>query len=248
MEGNKVIEQWGSKGPVLVFLHYFGGAAQSWQWVAEMLKSDFRCVALTLPGFGGVPGFAQPTLQRFASYVLEQLASLGIKECSLVCHSMGAKIALLFAANASKGFVQQLILVAPSPPSTEPLSATEKARLLQRPDLKEAKKVIAQIIKAPLGEAQYALAIANQLALDDTTRKWWLFEGMVNPITDIVASLRLPLTVLASEDDPIITIHLVQKEVMPVFPQAKLVTTKGIGHLSPMEDPGWIAEQIRIAV
>ncbi len=51
-ENNKIL-QWGNHGPILVFLHYFGGSAQSWRWVVEKLSDDYRCIAITLPGFGG---------------------------------------------------------------------------------------------------------------------------------------------------------------------------------------------------
>ena len=64
-------------------------------------------------------------------------------------------------------------------------------------------------------------------------------------IANNIKSLELPITVLASQDDPVITSELVKQRVMPFLNQAKLITTKGVGHLSPFEAPGWIAEQIR---
>ena len=49
--GLSLVDQ-GAGKPVLVFLHYFSGAAVSWQWVMKILQADYRCIALDLPGFG----------------------------------------------------------------------------------------------------------------------------------------------------------------------------------------------------
>lgn len=104
-------------GDVLVFLHYFGGSAQSWQWVAEKLSDNYRCVALNLPGFGGTPPLEKPSTQGFADFVRSALSKLKIGRCALIGHSMGCKIALQVAADAAPETIQQLILVAPSPPT-----------------------------------------------------------------------------------------------------------------------------------
>lgn len=55
MSGNNKIINWGDQGSVLVFLHYFGGSAQSWLWVAESLSDAYRCTAIDFPDFGGEP-------------------------------------------------------------------------------------------------------------------------------------------------------------------------------------------------
>lgn len=84
MEENFKIKEWGNdKEVALVFLHYFGGSAQSWQWVAEKLSSDYRCLTINLPGFGGAAAVEEPTIQGFAAYVQEELSSLGVKAYTL---------------------------------------------------------------------------------------------------------------------------------------------------------------------
>lgn len=243
-ENNKII-QWGNHGPILVFLHYFGGSAQSWRWVAEKLSDDYRCIAITLPGFGGEPAMEALTIQGFAEYVQKQIISLGIKAYILIGHSMGGKIAMQMAANASKETIQQLILVAPSPPTTEPTPEKEKERMLHHTDPHEAEKLIAGAIRKPLTEGQHALALNTQLITDPATWKWWILEGMNHSIADNIKSLGLPIAVLASKDDPVITSDVIKQRVVPFLNHAKLITTVGIGHLSPFEAPGWIAEQIR---
>ncbi len=94
---NNSIKQWGSNGETLVFLHYFGGSAGSWQWVAEKLKDSFRCISINLPGFGGTPALQAPSIQCYANYVQDQLSLLAVNNYHLIGHSMGGKIAMQLA-------------------------------------------------------------------------------------------------------------------------------------------------------
>lgn len=246
-ENNKD-DKWRNKKVVLVFLHYFGGSGQSWKWVVENLSNDYHCVSLNLPGFGGAHALKEPSIQGFAKHVQNELNSLGIKNFILIGHSMGGKIAMQIAANARKGTVQQLILIAPSPPGTEPITAVERKRMLNHPNLEEAKKTIDNITIQPLTREQYRLAIETNLISDDSTWRWWLLQGINYSISERIIPLELPITVLASEDDPVITFDIIRQRVVEVLKQARLITIRQIGHLSPMEAPDWIARQIRIIV
>ncbi len=247
VENDKTIQS-KNKREVLVFLHYFGGSAVSWNWVIEKLSDDYLCVAINLPGFGSLPAMKEPSIQAYAEYVQKELESIGIKKYSLVGHSMGGKIALQVAANAPKDSIHQLILVAPSPPTIEPLPEKQKERMLHRSDPYEAEKLIDDAIKKPLTKNQYALALETQLITDPATWKWWILDGMNHSIADNIKSLELPITVLASNDDPVMTSEVIKQRVMPYLNHAKLITIEGVGHLIPFEAPGWIAEQIRISL
>jgi pimeloyl-ACP methyl ester carboxylesterase len=70
---------------------------------------------------------------------------------------------------------------------------------------------------------------------------------MNHSIADQVKKIETPITILASEDDPAITYDEIQNEVVANLKGARLVTTKGVGHLIPMESPEWLADQIRQA-
>ena len=138
-------------------------------------------------------------------------------------------------------------VVAPSPPTTEPMPAKEKERMLHHPDRKEAEKTVASATKQTLNEDRHRLAVETQLIIDHATWRWWLLEGMEHSIADRVTPLGMPITVLASKDDPVMTSEVIKERVMQVLEQAELVTTQQIGHLSPLEAPDWIAAQIKKA-
>ncbi|MCJ8165671.1 alpha/beta hydrolase [Pontibacter sp. E15-1] len=245
MTDDKAVKQWGDQGETLVFLHYFGGSAESWQWVAEELSQEYRCIALNFPGFGGNAPLPTPSIQGFATFVQEELDQLGVKSYTLIGHSMGGKIAMQVAANAAAGLVKRLILVAPSPPTTEPMLEKEKTRMLKHPDRGVAENTVDGATIKTLDKEKYNLAVETQLIIDPNTWKWWIQQGMDNSIANELKTLKIPLTVLASTDDPVMTPEVIQERVMAELEHAKLINTEGVGHLIPLEAPDWTAAQIR---
>ena len=233
----------GTGETTLVFLHYFGGSAQSWQWVVDKLKHQYRCIAINLPGFGGSPMLEQPSIDGFAAYVQEQLSNLGVDKYILVGHSMGGKIALQVAFNeGDSDRIQQLILLAPSPPSIERMPEDEKQRMLNHPNAEEAATTVKNGTVKTLGTDQHEMAVETQYIVDNNAWRWWLQEGMNDSITNETKGLTLPITVVASKDDPAVTYQMTTEDTMPNLPpHARLITTDGIGHLFQLEAPDWLA-------
>ena len=238
------IIEWGSGDKTLVFLHYFGGAAQSWQWVAQQLP-EMRCIALNLPGFGGTPAPESPNLQQYTEAVSGAIASLELQDYTLIGHSMGGKIALQVAA-ISHCPPQQVVLIAPSPVTVEPMPESEKQRMLNNhPSPDNAKTTLKNATKQPLNDEQQALMIETHQIVKNSAWRWWLREGMNHSIADQVSQLGTPVTVLASKDDPVIPYNVIETDVIDLIPHAQLISIEGIGHLIPLEAPDWVATQLR---
>lgn len=236
--------QRGQAQKTLVFLHYFGGAATSWRWVAEQLP-DYRCIAIHLPGFGGRSALDQPSLQQYANDVCQELARLEIEDYILVGHSMGGKIALQIAASCDRT-PSQIILVAPSPPTQEPMPAEEKERLLNNhPSQDNALTTVTNATQQSLNREQNELAVKTHIIVENSAWRWWLLDGMNHSIADQVAQISVPVTVIASEDDPVIPFETIQSEVLDVLPNADLIITQQVGHLIPLEAAEWLAHQLR---
>jgi pimeloyl-ACP methyl ester carboxylesterase len=107
-----VVER-GAGEPALLFLHYYGGSARTWNRVIEQLCSTFRCVAYDQRGWGeSADGYAISDLAGDAAALIR---TLDLKRCVLVGHSMGGKAAQFLAARRPMG-LEALILVAPASP------------------------------------------------------------------------------------------------------------------------------------
>jgi pimeloyl-ACP methyl ester carboxylesterase len=238
----------GSGEQVLVLLHYFGGAATSWQWVVDSLAGRYKCVCINQPGFGGAPALDKPSIAGFAAYVQQVVEALEIDEYILVGHSMGGKIATQVAVNeqqSGKSKLGQLILLAPSPMSVERMLDDEKQRMLIHPSAEQAAVTVKNVTVKPLDTEQYAMAVGTQSLADNNAWRWWIEEGINHSIADEAKKLTLPITVITSTDDPAVTFKMTVEDTLPNLPShTQLKTTLGIGHLYQLEAPEWLAETL----
>src|SRR3990170_7223479 len=85
-------------GPAVVLVHGLGAFAESWRHTLAALAARATVLALDLPGFGAS---AKPRtryrLGYFAGALNGFLDALGIRQASLVGHSLGAAISLTYA-------------------------------------------------------------------------------------------------------------------------------------------------------
>jgi sigma-B regulation protein RsbQ len=238
----------GSAKPSLVFLHYFGGAAKSWQWLIEELKHDHDCLALDLPGFGGSEHLIDLSIETMAENVIEQVRlRRPDRTFILVGHSMGGKIAIdvAYRLRANKN-LQRLILLAPSPPTIERMPDHEKKRMLNHPDKNQALITVDNGTIQKLSGERLQTAVETQLAVDNRTWQWWIEEGMSESIAAHVKDINIPIDLIVSSDDPAITAQMTNEETIPNLPESsKIMWTSGIGHLMQLENPGWLASAIR---
>ncbi|MBO0930524.1 alpha/beta fold hydrolase [Fibrella aquatilis] len=243
--------------PALVFLHYFGGSALSWTAVLDSLLADYQCVAVDLPGFGESPPLSDhQTVDEVAAVVADALAAqLGNNPFVLVGHSMGGKIALAIAAglpgHAPPAGLRGLVLLATSPPGPEPIPDDSRQEMLDKPGLspekqrEAAEKTMAKITRKPLADAARAQIIADNLRASPEGWIAWPAVGSRADITDRMARITVPVTLLAGEEDAALDPSVQPDMVMPYLPQATLYTLPGVGHLLPLEVPDEVVTWIR---
>lgn len=112
----------GSGDTPVLFLHSFAGDCTHWSPVLEALAPRRRVVAFDFPGHGLSPAVrGRYTIRRLAQDVLTVANTQNLEHFALVGHSLGALVAIEFAAAAPQR-VQKLILVDP-PPAPGALSA-----------------------------------------------------------------------------------------------------------------------------
>ncbi len=232
--------------PALVFLHYFGGSSGEWVEVMDELAVEYRCIAPDLRGFGDSEAPASNyTLNDYADDVAALVSSLGIERYALVGHSMGGKIALLCAARRLPG-LQSLVLLAPSPPTPEPIKDEERARLLatyadRAAAAETARKITAHTLAAPVLEQ----VIEDNLRSSSTAWRAWLERGSREDIAAEMSKVNVPVLVVAGAADQSITAALLQSEVIELIAGAQLIVLPNAAHLLPLELPQAVANLIR---
>jgi 2-succinyl-6-hydroxy-2,4-cyclohexadiene-1-carboxylate synthase len=111
-------ESWGREGaPVLLMLHGFTGNRSSWRHLEPYLGSDFRAIAVDLPGHGDAPlppGPGQEGFEQTLAALERVIDGAGSREVAVVGYSQGARLALGLALRAPRK-VSRLVLESVNP-------------------------------------------------------------------------------------------------------------------------------------
>ena len=106
-------------GNPIVFIHGFGASLDTWRYLEERLKGEYRIVSLDLKGHGYSerPLDDRYSLQDHAAAVLGLMDHLKLKNVVLVGNSLGCAVALIAALEAqqeSPATVAAMVLIAGS--------------------------------------------------------------------------------------------------------------------------------------
>ena len=237
----------GSGEPTLVFLHYYGGSAAEWIAVVDRLSSRFRCVLPDLRGFGASAASDVPdtwSVEDAADDVEALLADLVRESFVLIGHSMGGKIALALAARRP-ATLQAVVLVAPSPPTPEPIRDDVRSRLLATHGGREAAAEGAKAITAqPPGSAAFEQVVADNLRAAPGAWRAWLVTGSREDISSAMDRIAVPVLAVSGDQDETIPTNVIRTEVAERVPGAKLVEVAGARHLIPLDRPEELARLI----
>jgi pimeloyl-ACP methyl ester carboxylesterase len=175
----------------IVFLHHFGGSARTWDGVIGHLRAEHRCVAPDLAGFGAAHEAPGPfTAARYADDLAKLLDGIGSERYVIVGHSMGGKIALAFAARRPAGLAG-LVLLAPSPPTPEPMTHEDRAATLAgHGDRDAALATLAKITARALSATMAERTVDDMLRSSPEAWAAWLESGSREDIAAEVDGLR----------------------------------------------------------
>ena len=228
--------------PALIFLHHFGGAGRTWDSVIRQLEPGFKCVALDQRGFGNSSAAGGYGVTAMADDLLAIVDALNLERYVLIGHSMGGKVALSVAGHRPAG-LEGLVLIAPSPPTPEPMRADERTRLLRSHGSREAAIATNRSIsRLPIEPAAFEALLGDNLRCKGAAWRAWLESGSVE--TFELGMIDLPTLLIAGEYDPVIPLELLTREVAPHLTRYRLEVIAGAGHLLPLEAVGRVAALI----
>ncbi len=215
--------------PVIVFLHGWRLSSAVWLPVLSAF-SDFRIVALDLPGFGKSE---RPrdffTVEDYADVVRGFLDALGIARVHLVGHSFGGRVAIRFcAAHAHR--VDKLVLV-------------DSSGIRFKPFLKRMLAVFVKPLRPvfflkplrPVREYFYRAIGADDYLATPELRS--VFQTIVQDDVRVVLPLVEAKTLVVwgerDQETPLRVAYIMEKEI----PNARLIILKNAGHMSFLDAP-----------
>jgi pimeloyl-ACP methyl ester carboxylesterase len=243
------VRESGSKDPALVFLHYWGGSGRTWDLVVKQLSGLHRCVAPDLRGWGDSDKNAENySLHTQADDVGAIVQSLGLSQYILVGQSMGGKIAQIFGSRRPTG-LKGLVLVAPAPPTPSGFPQERRDGMLKSYQSAEGIK----IALCHLTATQLSPDLQKQVTEDSLTgappaKRAWTQEGMTLDISNLVANINVPTTVIVGDADKVETEPDLRRELASRIKNTEFIILPGVGHLPPLEAPNELAAAIAKAV
>ena len=236
----------GAGDTALVFLHYWGGTAQTWQPVIDALPMDVRMIALDARGWGRsdrpVDGYDIATL---AGDVEAAIGALALDRYVLVGHSMGGKVAQLLASRRPAGLAG-LILVAPSPAQGKQLAAAERDGMMSAyANADAAGWTIDNVLsERALSPDLRQKVIAGSVEGAPAAKAAWPASVIAEDVSADLARIDVPVLVIGGEKDKVDSVEMLRSIVMPSLPGAVLAVIPGVGHLLPLEAPVDVARHI----
>ena len=241
-------------------MHFLGGSTREWDEVVALLGPEYRTVRVDLPGFGGSAGETGYSVSEMADAVHAAIVAAGLEEYVLVGHSMSGKVSMVLARRAQDaGYrgkehcgLRGLVLVAPSPPSPEPMSEEKRSAMLAslggapaEGDFAKALKYITRNEERDIRPAVEERAANEVLRMNRTAWVAWVQGGSKEDWAERVGVLTVPALVVAGEKDASLGPKQQREVTLPHLGKGKIAVVKGCSHLVPMERPEAMAGLLR---
>jgi pimeloyl-ACP methyl ester carboxylesterase len=233
----------------VVFLHGLGLSGRVFDPVAALLP-DARVVAVDLPGHGEDSAVEARDAVGTAEFVEAVMREHGVGDHVLVGHSMGGKIATLVARRAVLGPPQRVVLLAPSPPTPEPMAQERRLRMLSWVDgdraisADHAREFVDENVGAALGESRIELLVDDIRRTSPAAWRRWLTRGSAEDISTLVGALDVPARILGGTEDADLGAEAQPRLHRAAYPRAEYIPVAGAGHLLTIEPPAVVADAI----
>ena len=229
--------------PSIMMLHGLLGSLDNWSSQAKLLQEQYAVITVDLRNHGDSPHVRGMSYREMAADVVELLNHLSIKQCYLMGHSMGGKVAMTLALEKPQR-IKQLIIVDIAPKAYKPrhlkiLQSMMSLPLEQIKTRKEADSYLAGWISTAL-ERSFLLKNLKrnkdgfywQCNLPEIARNYLKISGFSAPKGQYYSNpslfIRGGLSDYIQNDNELIQQY---------FPLNRVETLSRSGHLPHVEEP-----------
>ena len=93
------VEKHGEGKQILIFIPGFASSGKVWDETVQVLKEDYTCLILTMPGFAGVKPEENPSFEKWKSEIERFIREKNLMKPIVIGHSMGGVLAMAIASD-----------------------------------------------------------------------------------------------------------------------------------------------------
>ena len=240
-------------GEPIVILHGLFGSSRNWQSIAKILSEDYRVITPDLRNHGRSAHTDTMNYSEMAEDVLDLMDDLSLDNVSLIGHSMGGKVAMVFAL-LHPALVKHLLVLDIAPVTYE----HRYGKLFQ---------AMQNLLLDPINNRNAAEKLLND-QINDTFLSQFLLQNLVRDKNGFQWRLNLPairnnMVLISGFPDSGIDLtynkpalflggknsHFIEPvyhgEINRYFPNANIELIGNAGHMLHIEQPEVVIERIR---
>lgn len=240
------------EGPALIILHGLFGSSDNWHTLANRWSSTFTVYTVDLRNHGSSPHESVMTYEEMAQDVNQFLDQQNLDNATFIGHSMGGKVAMLYACNNPDRVSGLIILdigigrvVGQHGPILQVLRELYPQEYRNRSELKLE---LGKYISSP---SIIQFLLKNIMRRVDGSFAWkFNHEALLDHYDDLTSALEIhdaymgPSLFLRGEKSNYLREEL-SPEMLQYFPSAQLKTIENSGHWLHAEQPDQIFLQVK---
>lgn len=248
--------------PTIILIHGFRGTHHGLQLIADELRDKFTTVVPDLPGFGEGEHLDSYDIGSYVEWLHGLISKYN--QPFLLGHSFGSIVCSAYAAKYPST-IKKLILVNPigAPALQGPKKILTKlavfyywtGRKLPESVAKKwlSSKAVVQIMSSTMAKtrdrqlrkyihAQHHQHFSTFHTAESLSQSF--MTSINHSVRDFASSIKVETLLIAGDKDDITPLNK-QKELVQLFPDAKLEVIKKVGHLTHYETPDQIAKLVK---
>lgn len=245
----------GHGAEAVVFVHGFQASARIWHEVQRALPEErYRSIAVNNRGAGASdapPAESDFTIGKFASDLRELVALLGLRDFTLVGHSMGGLTAMQFAVD-HPALPKALVLLDPAGPDGPEMSDGQVERFLEERSAARrdalARGAAAGGLDAEDGAfdpEQMRLLLADVAAAPERRLRGSMRSLLRSRIGERLGQLPMPALLAAGDRDALVPLAGMLDTWRKLPPGSGLHVWHGVGHSPNVDRPAEVAALLR---
>jgi 3-oxoadipate enol-lactonase len=247
------LEDSGGSGPVVLFAHGLLYSCRMWDGQVLALQGRYRCIRYDHRGQGqsAVPlgGYDMDGVAEDAATLIR---ALGVQPVHFVGHSMGGFVGMRLAARHPE-LVRSLVLLDTSA-DAEPKEQLPRYRMLTLIERWLGPRLVAGAVMKIMHGATVRADPARAAELQAVKARFIAADriGAVRAVNGVLGrqgvsgelgNIRVPTLVMVGEEDTA-TVPAKSEAIARAVRGARLVRIPKAGHLSPIDNPSFVTEQL----